>query len=107
MSTPEETTDGTVTMLSGRESGLWRVSTRDSTHYFDLDARTVTRVPGTNATPGINDVARPLRSIDTLTVGLGGRWTMHTDGWSDSIDYYWHESSVVAKIERVLSERPA
>ena len=107
MSTTDAPDDNTVTSLTGDEGGQWRVSTRDSTHYFDLDARTVTRVPGTNATPGINDVARPLRSIDTLTVGSGGRWTMHTDGWSDSIDYYWHESSLVAKIERVISERPA
>ncbi|TFD66079.1 hypothetical protein [Cryobacterium sp. Hh38] len=107
MSTTDAPDDNTVTSLTGSEGGLWQVSTRDSTHYFDLDAHTVTRVPGTNATPGINDVARPLRSIDTLTVGRGGRWTMHTDGWSDSIDYYWHESSLVAKIERVISERPA
>jgi hypothetical protein len=104
MNTTDSPNDDTVTSLAASESGLWRVSTRGSSHYFDLDARTVTRVPGKDASPGINDVARPLRTIDTLTVGLRGHWTMHTDGWSDTVDFYWHDSSVVERIERI--ERP-
>jgi len=101
MSTTDSPDDGTVTSLAANESGLWRVSTRDSNHYFDLDARTVTRVPGRNASPGINNVARPLRTIDTLTVGLRGHWTIHTHTWSATIDFLWHDSSVVERIERI------
>ena len=101
MSSTDAPNEGGVTSLAASETGLWKVSTLYSSHYFDSDARTVTRVPGEDASPGINDVTRPLRRIETLTVGLRGRWTMHTAGWSDTVDFYWHESSVVTKIERV------
>jgi hypothetical protein len=101
MSTTDAPDNTTATSLGGGEGGLWRVSTRDSAHYFNLDNRTVTRVPGATAAPGFNDVSRPLRSIDTLTVGLRGHWTMYTTGWSDTIDFYWHDSSIVARIERI------
>ena len=73
-----------VTELTGKEGGTWRVVTRDSNHYFDLDFGTVTRVRGANAGPTINDRTRPLRTIDGLRVGERGRWTMLTDGWSET-----------------------
>lgn len=93
-----------VTELTGKEGGTWRVVTRDSNHYFDLDFGTVTRVRGANAGPTINDRTRPLRTIDGLRVGERGRWTMLTDGWSDDIDYYWANTSLVARIEAICRE---
>ncbi|TFD04854.1 hypothetical protein E3T25_04905 [Cryobacterium sandaracinum] len=90
-----------VNELRGDEGGAWRVVTRDSRHYFDLDLGTVTRVPGVNAPPTINDRARPLRSIDALRVGDRGRWTMYTDGWDEVIDYFWANTSIVAAIEAI------
>ena len=90
-----------VTELRGDEGGAWRVTTRDSTHFFDLDLGTVTRVPGVNAPPTINDRTRPLRSIDTLRVGARGRWTMHTDGWNEDVDFFWAQTSLVAAIEAI------
>jgi len=90
-----------VAELTGDEGGVWRVVTRDSAHYFDLDRGAVTRVPGPNARPSINDQARPLRTIDTLKVGARGRWTMRTVGGSEDVDFYWHHSSEVLAIEAV------
>jgi hypothetical protein len=69
--------------------------------YFDLDFGTVTRVPGVNAPPTINDRTRPLRSIDTLTLGRRGRWTMVNDRPDDVIDFYWANTSLVISIERI------
>lgn len=92
---------GEVDELTGSETGQWRVFTRDSIHVFDFDARTVKRVPGASAIPGGNDQPRLLRSIELCKVGQRGFWTMHTDAWSPTIDYVWHSSSVVRRIERL------
>ncbi len=96
MNEPDE-----VDHLTGTETGRWRVVTRDSFHVFDFDARTVTRIPGEHAGPTFNDRARPLRSIDACTVGSRGHWTMYAEGWSDMIDFYWHDTSVIRRIERM------
>lgn len=95
-----------VDELTGSETGRWCVSTRDSTHIFDFNAGTVMRIPGANATPGGNDRPRPLRSIGVCKVGQRGYWTMHTDGWSPTIDYHWHDTSVVRRIERLADQEP-
>lgn len=89
-----------LTQLTGSEGGTWHVVTRDSIHVFDLDAGTVMRKPGPTATPGSSGVAQPLRNIVTCIVGERGYWTLHTAGWSDTVDYYWHYSSIVQRIER-------
>jgi hypothetical protein len=90
-----------VNELFGGEGGVWRVTTRDSSHYFDLDLGTVTRVPGINALPTVYDRTRPLRTIDTLQVGHRGRWTMRNDGWEDLNEFYWANTSVVITIQRI------
>lgn len=46
---PETVGPVTVNELLGSERGVWCVVTRDSSHYFDLDNRTVVRVPGRTA----------------------------------------------------------
>ena len=95
-----------VEELRPESTGIWRITTAGSTHVLDLDAGTATRFPGPAASPTINDCERPLRTLDACSVGKRGRWTMHTDGWSDSIDYYWQVTSVIARIEEVKpSER--
>jgi hypothetical protein len=85
--------------IPGDATGIWNVKTRDSMHVFDLDKGTVERIPGPYAHTTINDRPRPVRSVDTLVVGEPGRWTMFTDGWSDTVDYFWHVSSVIHSIE--------
>jgi hypothetical protein len=99
--TESESEPALVTALTGDEGGVWRVVTRDSVHFFDLDRGIVTRVPGPGALPSINDQARPLRTIDTLEVGARGRWTMRTTGWSEDIDFYWANASEVRAIEAI------
>ncbi|TDW30349.1 hypothetical protein [Cryobacterium psychrophilum] len=94
-----------VSELTGDEGGVWRVRTRDSTHYVDLERGTVTRVPGVNAPPTVNDRARPLRTIDTLRVGARGRWTMYTDGPDENIDFFWANTSLVAAIEAISRDQ--
>lgn len=97
-----ETTEPiTVDELLGSERGTWCVFTRDSRHFFDLDTRTVVRVPGSSALPMLGDPVRPLREITSCRVGESGAWTMHTDGWNPEIDYYWHRSSVIEEIRQV------
>ena len=98
---PANTADtvDTVEELTGREDGIWAVVTRDSVHRFDFDAGTVTRIPGPNARPGINDVPRLLKRIYECTVGQRGYWTMHPDAFD--IDRYWQYCSLIARIERV------
>jgi hypothetical protein len=32
---------------------------------------------------------------------------MHTDNWSPTIDYVWHDSSVVRRIERLTDQEAA
>jgi hypothetical protein len=90
----------TVQELTGREDGVWSVVTRTSAYRFDFTAGTVTRVPGPNARPGVNDVPRPLKRIDEFRVGERGYWTMHSDVWE--IDCYWQYSSLISRIERVV-----
>lgn len=87
--------------LTAAERGFWRVATRDSQHLFDLDRQFVIRIPGPNAEAGINDRLRPLRTIERCEVGKRGFWTMHTDSFSFEIDYYWHRTSRVHRIERI------
>lgn len=90
-----------VSELTGDEGGAWRVVTRDSCHFFDLDLGIVTRVPGISAGSTINDRSRPLRTIDTLKVGQRGRWTMYTDGWEEDVDFFWASTSLVKAIEAI------
>lgn len=93
-----------VDHLAGTETGRWRVHTMGSVHLFDFEAQTVTRIPGEHSAPSFNDRARPLRSIDACTVGARGHWTMFTDGWSETVDFYWHDTSIIQRIERVQIE---
>ncbi|MEX1080170.1 MAG: hypothetical protein WED09_13805 [Homoserinimonas sp.] len=68
---------------------------------------TVRRVPGSGAAPSINDRTRPLRTIETCRVGERGAWTMHTDGRSDTVDFYWHYTSDIRSIERLADDEVA
>jgi hypothetical protein len=91
-----------VTELTGSEEGQWVVSTRDSQYQFDLDQRTVTRIPGAGAAPTINDKVRLLREIVQCQVGEPGRWTMHPDSPWGEVEFYWSVSSAIARIEPIL-----
>jgi hypothetical protein len=95
-----------VKELTGSEEGQWVVSTRDSQYQFDLDQRTVTRIPGAGAAPTINDKTRLLREIVQCRVGEPGRWTMHPDSPWGAVEFYWSVSSVVARIEPILPNAP-
>lgn len=97
----------TTDELSPGATGTWRVYTRDSSHVFRMEDRTVTREPGPNAIKMFNDKPLPLRSIDVCRVGERGRWTMHTIGWSDEIDFFWVDTSVVRMIVKDEEPDPA
>ena len=97
----DKTFPETVEVLTGTESGSWRVVTRDSSHLVDLDKRTVTRIPGSEAKPTINDRTRPLRLIRECRVGSRGHWLMEPDSTGSPVDYFWHVSSVIRRIELI------
>ena len=90
----------TVAELTGRESGVWRVITRDSVHVFDFDMRTVTRFPGHDAVRTVNDRPREIWYIEICQVGKRGRWKMEHGGYFSDIDFYWADTSVIQRIER-------
>lgn len=82
-------------------TGIWRVFTRDSSHLFNFEKGTVTRERGPDAPKTVNDCTRPLRSIEACRVGERGRWTMRTDDWSETVDFYWAKTSVIRRIDKV------
>ena len=92
----------TVTELTGNEGGVWHVHTRDSIHIFDFDTWTVERKPGPNTWANPSDGPRKLRTIEACRVGGRGYWTMKTDDYL--IDYYFHYSSVIQRIDRVRTD---
>jgi hypothetical protein len=98
-------TPETVLELTGREDGIWNVVTRDSIHQFNFTDRTVRRIPGPTARPGINDAARPLRQITECRVNQRGYWTMRSDRFD--VDLYWQVTSVISRIERADDPLPA
>lgn len=83
----------------GDEGGVWRVVTQGSSHILDLDAMTVTRIPGLGRPASFNDVERPLRTLEACRVGEAGRWTMISD--DEMVDFYWHVTSRIRRIEPV------
>lgn len=87
----------TVDELTGDEGGVWRVTTVGSSHIINLIRGTVTRIPGIGRSASINDVERPLRSLDACRVGEIGRWTMMSDDFLT--DYYWQRTLTVQRIE--------
>lgn len=91
----------TVQELTGKESGIWRVITRDSSYVVDLDCVTITRIPGSTARPGVNDRTRPLRFPIECRVGTRGHWEMDPDPDQPMIDAFWQYSSVILRIELV------
>ena len=91
--------------LTGTEGGRWIVTTLGSTHRFDLDAMTVTRIPGKDAARSLNDQPRPLREIKHCTVGARGYWLMNPEpAESDYVEHFWHLSSTIQSIEPVVDE---
>lgn len=97
--------DHDIDELTESNRGRYRVHTHTSYYDFDLDLGTVTRHPGPTAPPTINDGTRNLRTITECKVGQYGRWTMRSDGgYQDPIDYYWQQTSVIHRIERLQDE---
>lgn len=88
-----------LTELSHAEGGRWNVYAQGSVHRFDLDAGTVTRIPGPNSRPSINDVTRKLRTIEASAVGRSGYWTLASD--RDDVDFYWQVTSRIVRITRI------
>ena len=102
----EASAEATVRELMGSEGGLWCVVTEASCHYFDLDRRTVVRVPGAGALPLRGDLARRLRGIGTCRVDSSGSWTLEADPWDQVNDYYLHTSSVIREIRQITTAGP-
>jgi hypothetical protein len=93
--------------LTGNEGGCWTVTTVGSTYRFDLDAMTVTRIPGRGTSPTVNDCCRPILEIVHCTVGARGYWLMHPD--ADEVNFlenYWQLSSTIRAIDAVPNGFP-
>ncbi|MDY7528152.1 MULTISPECIES: hypothetical protein [unclassified Cryobacterium] len=86
--------------LSILDGGNWLVTTVTSTFQFDLDAGTITRLPGPTAPPTVNDQTRPILEIVHCKVGERGYWLMKPDDFeADFLEHYWHLSSIIQSIE--------
>jgi len=89
------------TELTMGERGQWLALSLSSAHFFDLDARRVTRIPGFQAIEFVTDPGRSLRSLDVCRVGERGEWTMHPMDGDELTQFSWHISTCIVKIARV------
>ena len=89
----------TVHEFTGDKDGVWRVTTVGSSHIINFQRGTVTRIPGVGRDASINDLERPLRTIEVCKVGEVARWTIQSDDFFT--DFYWHQTSTVQCIERL------
>ncbi|TFD93990.1 hypothetical protein E3T61_03040 [Cryobacterium lactosi] len=88
-----------VKELTDTASGVWRVFTRDSSHTFDMDDRTVLRSPGKLATNFGLVLPTRLDYIGTCQVGKRGSWFFAPlDPVTEPHEYL---SSTVQRIERL------
>jgi hypothetical protein len=86
--------------LTGAEDGCWIVTTLASTYQFDLDAMTVTRIPGERASRTVHDRTRPLLEIVRCAVGERGYWLMSPeDDVSAFVENYWQLSTTIQSID--------
>jgi len=91
-----------VQEVVGIGRGEWHVHTRDSIQIFELDAWTVERQPGRSAQADLSGAPPRLRTIERCRVGERGHWTMKSG--DHLIDYYFHDTSVIERIDRVDAE---
>lgn len=94
-----------VEEVKGNEGRRWRIWTQRTTYLVDLDAVTITRNPGPNSSPSINDCERPLRSLDKCRVGATGYWTMRAGTDADSVEYFWQFCTEIRRIEKLQGSR--
>ena len=93
-----------VTEFTGDEGGHWQVWTQGSSYLVDLEAMTITRIPGPDSSSSINDHERPLCILDICRVGAAGYWTMHAGADSDSVEFFWQICTEIRRIERLPEE---
>ncbi|MET4583753.1 hypothetical protein ABIE21_003284 [Conyzicola nivalis] len=94
--------------LTLKQRGQWLVLSATSAHFFDLDGRTVNRMPGRLAVAMITDEGRPIRTIESCRVGEVGYWTMEPFGHEYDLVLRWHQSTEIRRIVQVLGlERPS
>ena len=90
------------TELTLEQTGQWVVLSLGSAHFFDLDLRLVTRIPGVLRAEFVTDTGRELRSLDSCRVGEVGLWTMEPFPHERDLDFRWHQSSFIQRIVRVV-----
>jgi hypothetical protein len=88
--------------LTLEQTGHWLVMSLTSDHFFDLDLRLVTRIPGSAAVEYVTDTGRGLRSLDSCRVGEVGIWTMETLPHERDLEFRWHRSSFIQRIVRLV-----
>jgi hypothetical protein len=92
--------------LDGTEGGSWVVTTANSHHEFDLDAMTVTRIPGPGAPATVNDRTRPILEIVRCEVGERGLWLLIPEGAEgDNFGFFWHLSTEIRSIDPAPSRQ--
>lgn len=86
------------TELTLDQAGQWLVLSLTSAHFFDLDTRFVTRIPGGSALDMVTDRGRPLRNIEQCRIGEVGFWTMEPFEHEHDLELRWHQSSFIVRI---------
>jgi hypothetical protein len=90
------------TELTMNDTGQWLAISMSSAHFFDLDAPSVTRMPGVNAFEFVSDSGRALRTLEICRVGESGRWTMEPLPHERDLEFRWHISTPIVMIVQVL-----
>ena len=103
---PFETDDDSFEMevkqLTSESTGRWLVATQGSEHWFDLDARTYTRIPGPGSATFEHDV-------NTGRLTIVDRWPQVGNTFLITFDdpdfpktrEHWRQSSTIRSIRRL------
>lgn len=84
--------------------GCYLVTTTSGTQYiFNWTEFTVTRIPAPGASPSVNDGVRPLRTVDSYTVGEAGFRTMRSN--DPDVDWYWQATNPIVSILQISIEQ--
>lgn len=92
-----------VEELRPEMGGRWEVRTRSSTHIWDLDAMTYTRLPGEDSTfMPYDEEEMPLTRVDVWPA-VGHRTLLFFDDPEDPTTEHWRICSRIRSITRVGS----
>ncbi|QYJ03103.1 hypothetical protein KUV85_12245 [Nocardioides panacisoli] len=95
-------------LLQPGDGGRWLVTTQGSTHIWDLDAWTYTRMPGAHSRSGAfvqDQVANPITRVERWPRVNKASLVWFNDATHPHYVEQWRQSSTIVSIER-LPDRP-